>query len=485
MTPPRDVLVDRESEAEALRRLAREEGPSLALLYGRRRVGKTFLLDHLWRGERVFYYLAADSTPGMNRRDLLRDVEDWSGRELEFEDFPTWRSVFRLLLDLARGSPLVVVLDEFQYLLGGDDDAASQLVAVWDREARDVPLTLILCGSEVSTMEQLRGADQPLYGRFDWIHRLRSFDYLDTRKMVPERPLREAVAVYGIFGGTPQHLAAVRPGESLAEAVSRTMLAPGGPVRTQMENIVEQEKGIRKPSRYRAVLAAVARGRTERNEIATGAGLEERQDTVRHILGRLEDLELIRSEQDFGAPGNAPLRYRVADHAVGFWYRFVDPNRSDLELVSEAPLEVWHEKIAPRLDSYLGKVFERICREGFLRKHSAWELSGPEEWARWEGQDRNGRPIEIDVGARLLSGEMLTGEVKWSSRPVGEELHTDLLRDLEALAASGYAWAHEALPESGAARYIYFSAAGFADGFAARADEDDRLTLVDLDELYA
>lgn len=477
-----ETLVNREEETAALRRLSEAPGPRLALVYGRRRVGKTFLLDHVWSGERTFYFLAADSTPGMNRADLVRDLATWSGRDLTPEDFPTWRTVFRLLVDLARSDPLVVVLDEFQYLLGGKDDAASQLVAVWDREAVDAQLTLVLCGSEVSTMEQLRGADQPLYGRFDWSHRLRSFDYFDARRMVPDRGLREAVAVYGIFGGLPQRLAQLHPDESLAEVTCRTMLAPGGPVRVQMENVVEQEKGIRKPSRYRAVLSAVARGRTERNEIATAAGLEDRPETVRDVLRRLEDLELIRSGRNFEAPPNAPVRYRVVDNAVEFWYRFVDPHRSHLE--TGPPGEVWREKVAPDLDRHLGEVFERICREAFVRRHEAWDFTGAEEWARWEGQDRNRRSVEIDVVARLLSGRMLTGEIKWSSRPVGPSLHEGLLRDLEALAGSGYGWAHEALPDAEGARYLHVSAAGFTEAFRARAEEDPRITLLDLESLY-
>ena len=76
------------------------------------------------------------------------------------EDFPNWRTVFRLIASLAGPEPLVFVLDEVQYLLGGDDDLPSQLVAVWDREMAGAPLTLILCGSEVSTVEALRGDER-------------------------------------------------------------------------------------------------------------------------------------------------------------------------------------------------------------------------------------------------------------------------------------------------------------------------------------
>lgn len=476
-------LVDRERERQALRELAEQPGPKLGLLFGRRRLGKTFLLDRTWPDERVFYFLAADSTPSMNRMDLLRDLAEWSGRALEPEDYPSWRTVFRVFVEIAHDEPLIVVLDEFQYLLGGEDDAASQLVAVWDREVRDAPLTLVLCGSEVSTMAQLREANQPLYGRFDWSHRLHPFDYFDASRMLPSWPDRRAAVAYGIFGGTPQYLDTIRTGEQLSEAVCRTMLEPSGPVRVQLENIVEQEKGIRKPAEYRAVLAAVARGRTERNEIATGAGLEDRQETVRHILTRLQDLDLVWSERNFGAPANAPLRYRISDNAVRFWYRFVDPNRSHLELGESR--DVWGMRIEPDLRSYMGKIFEGICREAYVRKHGEWDLPGPSEWARWEGQDRDRRPIEVDVVARLSDASMLTGEVKWSSNPVDPSLHTNLLRDLEALAASGQAWAHSALPEVAGARYIYFSAAGFTDAFRELASANERISLLDLNDLYA
>jgi len=478
-----DVLIDRESERTALQQLAQQPGAGLGLLYGRRRVGKTYLLDRVWPESRLFYFLAADSTFRMNRLDLLRDLAAWSGRPLDPEDYPTWRTVFRLFVDLARDERLIVVLDEFQYLLGGEDDAASQLVAVWDREVGGAPLTLVLCGSEVSTMEQLREADQPLYGRFDWSHRLQPFDYFDAGRMLSGRPDREVAMAYGIFGGTPQYLDAIRPAERFSDAVCRTILAPGGSVRVQSENIVEQEKGIRKPAEYRAVLAAVARGRTERNEIAAAAGLESRNETVRHILTRLQDLGLIWVERNFGAPSNAPLRYRISDNAVRFWYRFVETNRS-LLAVGEAQ-DVWERKIEPELSTYMGKIFQGICREGFLRKHSQWGLPGPSEWARWEGQDRSRRSVEIDIVARLSDGQMLTGEIKWSSKAVTASVHTALLRDLEALAASGHGWANSALPEAEGARYIYFSAARFTRDFRALQTAHERILLVDLAELYA
>ena len=481
--PRKDVLVDREAEREALLRLAPVDRPTLALLYGRRRVGKTFLLDRVWEAGRVFYFLAADSTPEMNRSDIVRDLAAWSGRDLDPSDYPSWRTVFRAFLQLAANEPLIVILDEFQYLLGGEDDAASQLVAVWDREVGRRPLTLLLCGSEVSTIERLQGADQPLHGRFDWSHRLRSFDYFDASRMVPGRDHREAARAYGIFGGTPQYLAGIDDAEPLAEAVCRLMLDPGGSIRVQIENIIEQEKGIRSPAEYRSALAAIGRGRSERNAIATTAGLAGKPSSLRQILDRLEALGLISRERNFDAPANAPIRYRISDNALRFWYRFVEPHRSVLETGGAA--EVWAQFIEPRLGTYMGSVFEGICREAFTRLHAKWDLPAAAEWARWEGQDKQRRSIEIDVVARLIDGSLLSGEVKWSSSPADASIHTSHLRRLESLAASGKGWAHDALAADESTRYVYFSAAGFADDLCAVARADPRILLVDLDELYS
>jgi AAA+ ATPase superfamily predicted ATPase len=478
-TPP--GFIDRERELEELRRLADQGRPALLLVYGRRRVGKTFLLDHAWEGRRAFYFLAADSTAALNRAEILRELAAWSGHDLNPEDYPSWRTVFRLFVDLAAEGPIVVVLDEFQYLMGYEDDVVSQLVAVWDREVRDRPLVLALSGSEVATMEQLQHGGQPLYGRPSWSARIRSFDYRDAARMTPAFTQREAAALYGVFGGTPRYLASIAESD-LETSVVRNVLSPRGEVHLQIQNIIEQEKGIREPAEYRAVLAAIAAGRTDVNDIALAAGLGERPHVVRRALAVLEGLEIIRRERNFDAPAKARYQYGISDNAVRFWYTFVHPNRSRLE--TGDPVEVWAHRVAPYLNDYMGKVFEGMCRQAYDRYHARWGVPGAARWARWEGRDRNRRSIEIDLVARLDDGRILTGEIKWSSQPVGYELHTGLMRNLEDLSRSGQGWASDALSDGRSAGHMYFSAAGFTDEFRQRASEPDAVRLITLDELY-
>ncbi len=476
-------LVDRVSEVAALRALAKRRKPALALLYGRRRVGKTFLLDNAWpKEQRIFYFLAADTTPDQNRIELLDELTRWSSRQFDPNDYRSWRNVFRLFVELAEQSSLVVVLDEFQYLMGTGDDIVSHLVAVWDRELKGRPLTLVLAGSQVATMERLERGDGPLYGRPDWIGRLRTFDYRDASRMMPRRSHRDAATFFGIFGGTPRYLATIESRDTIASRTIGSMLSPTGDVHVQLANLIEQEKGIRDTAEYRAVLTAVAAGRTLTDEIADAAGLRGRLHVAQRALQILEELGLVERERNFGASERTPWRTRISDNAVRFWHRFVLPNRSRLE--RGMMNEVWKASVAPALDTYMGKAFEGMARQAYTRYHEDWGLPADSAWSRWEGQDRNRRSIELDVVASLDDGCTLLGEIKWSSRPVGPELHPRLLRNVEDLANSGQKWAHDALRPNGA-RYIYYSSAGFTDSFEALARQDSRLRLIALRDMYA
>lgn len=475
-------LIDRITEVAELRALAKRRKPALALLYGRRRVGKTFLLDNAWpKSQRVFYFLAADTTPDQNRIELLQELSQWATRPLDPNDYRSWRNVFRLFVDLAESESLVVILDEFQYLMGTDDDTVSHLVAIWDRELKNRPLTLVLCGSQVATMERLERGDGPLYGRPNWVGRLQPFDYRDAARMMPRRSPRDAATLFGILGGTPRYLATVEPRDTIAARTTTSMLSPSGEVHVQLANLIEQEKGIRDTAEYRAVLTAIASGRTLTDDIAAGAGLGDRLHVVQRALQILEDLCLVERERNFGASERTPWRTRIADNAVRFWHRFVLPNRSRLERGKAN--DVWRTSVAPHLDTYMGKTFEAMARQAYTRYHEEWKLPADRAWSRWEGQDRNRRSIELDIVASLNDDRMLVGEIKWSSRPVGPEVHAQLLRNVEDLAHSGHKWAHESL-RTDASLYIYYSAAGFTGAFESLARQDSRIHLISLKEMY-
>jgi hypothetical protein len=168
----------------------------------------------------------------------------------------------------------------------------------------------------------------------------------------------------------------VQADESLADRVTASVLSPRGDVHIQLERVIEQEKGIREPAEYRAVLTAVANGQVTLNQIANATGFQERQHVVRRVLEVLEDLELVRRERNFASGSKAPYRYLIADNALLFWYRFVYPHRSRLE--TGDPRDVWEHHVEEHLDDYMGKVFEGICREAFIARHRRSHRGVPE-----------------------------------------------------------------------------------------------------------
>lgn len=465
----------------ALRALAASSRKQLAILYGRRQVGKTYLLTHAWEQRaNPFYFLAADFTSELNRQALVRELAEWSGQALEPEDLPGWRAVFRELMQVARERPVVAVIDEFQYLLEPGGGVTSELVAAWDRAPQDLPFLLVLSGSEVSTMAHLHAGSEPLFGRVTWSAELQPFDYVDAARMAPWLDRRSKVALYGIFGGTPRFLAALRPGAPLADEVCRTFVDPSGEVHLQLLTLIEQVKGIRDPAMYRSVLTLVASGYTEVADIAQVARLDEHH--VRRVLGVLgERLGLVRAERNFAAGKRAPFRYRIADPALMFWHRFVLPNRGRLARATTGSARaVWDTAIAPHLDTYLGGIFETIVRQALRRFPERVGISGVSHLARWEGLDRARAPVEIDLVGEVDEGRLLVGEVKWSSSPCGPSLHVDLVRKVERLALSGQGWANRAAD----AIYVYVSAAGFTNEFQALARADSRIRLLTLADLY-
>ena len=480
---PTSGLIDREHEQQELRALLGEGAPRLALLYGRRRVGKTWLLTHTWPPERTFYWTASATTPAQNREQLIRDVAAWSGATLVPEDYPTWRTVFRLLLDLRAPEPLVVVLDEFQYL--GDDArelaaVASELNAAWEQRRPPRALVFVISGSAIRTLEALDAGGAPLHGRFAWKAELLPFDYWHAAQMAAFRSLRDRARAYAIFGGTPRYLAAVKPGRSLGDNAARLALAPRGEVRGLVETAVLQEQGLRDIPKYQAILRAIGGGGTELNEIGQKAGLPS-DTTLRDKVERLVGLGYVQQYRNLGARATVPFRYRIADPAFAFYYQFVARNEAALERTDAS--RIWREAVLPQLDGYVGRVFERIAEQAYHRLQPGLRLPVVKEWSRWEGKDRDGESLELDIAAPLTDGRVLTGAVKWNTRPLDRKWHSHHLQMLDRLARSGMKWAHDA--RSPEAPLLYLAAGGFTREFeqAARASRD-QVYLWTLHDLY-
>ncbi len=460
------MLIDRETEIAELRALADSGHRKLALLYGRRRVGKTFLLTSAWPPDRAFYFTASATSPEINRRVLIEEAGRWAGMDLRPDDHPTWRTVFRTLLELAPDRNLVVIIDELQYLATdatGLVEVTSELNAAWEgRLNRQGGVLLVLSGSAVRTLEALADGGAPLYGRLDWTRQLHPFDYWDAGRMVPGYTPADQIRAYAAFGGVPKYLRAVDDRRPLAENIVRLLLDQHGEVRLQLETVLRQEEGLRDHVQYQGILAAVGLKRRSIGQVA--ATLGQAVDTgLRRMVAQLVELGFLEMERNFEEPQNQTVRYRIADPALRFHVGLVLPNES--AIASAGAETVWRERLAEQVfPAYVGKeVFEDVVRQAYRRHRAARDLPAVEAWGRWEGQDRNRRDTEIDLVARLLNDRVMTGSVKFQRRSTDATVLLEHLDALRRLADSGRTWARDALAKD--ALLLFVSAAPFKKSF--------------------
>lgn len=479
-----DPFYNRARELAALDRAWKRHGSGqMLLLYGRRRLGKTFLLQRYFTAgaggdepeKPHCYFLAEQSTVATQRLTLARQLvaalptEGVTAEEIAV----SWNALLRHASQQAQARKkgtgrFALILDEFPYLIAQTPELPSILQAWWDREGTHSPLFVVLCGSQLSAMAALGQESAPLFGRFNaGIFHIAPLHYEDVAYFYEGSPrygVKEKLLMFGVFGGTPRYHALVDPLRPPAEEIITLLMQPRAILENEVRFLLGSEQ-IRDPAPYNAILAAIAGGETKFNGIQQLIGVE--RGALSSSLRTLLELGWIRRELSFGELSDRRAIYRVADPFLTFWYRFVAPLASDLQFSD--PGAVYAAHVAPRLADYMGcSVFEEICGQ-WLQRHAKQRLGlTVRQMARYWSRD--GR-TEIDVVAELDNGTLLFGECKWHADSVTRLSH---LSALQAKVAS--------LPEArwrNKPSYILFALGGFSPELQQLAtDPTERLYLV-------
>jgi AAA+ ATPase superfamily predicted ATPase len=459
----------------------------MAMVYGRRRLGKTYLLQRYFTSgvadaadpKTHCYYLAEQSMAEAQRLALAqRLLEAFPAPRVAPEEIAvSWNALLRYLAQQAAARPrdqgrIALILDEFPYLVAQSRELPSILQAWWDQEGAHLPIYLILCGSQLSVMTALGHESTPLFGRFNaGMLRVEPLRYDDVAAFYQDQPLYgllEKLLMYGILGGTPRYHAMVDPERRLAEEVVSLLMRPRAVLESEVRYLLSSEQ-IRDPAPHNAVLNAVASGRTQYGEIQQAVGIE--ASALAHTLRTLQELGWIRKEVPYGESSNRRALYQIADPFLHFWYRFVTPLSSALQFSD--PMRVFRTKVEPYLADFMGRnVFEDICRQ-WLRKHaeSVLGLTIRQMGRYWS---RDGR-TEIDLVAELDDGRLLFGECKWSAqKPIRLGVYADLQAKVHSLPNRHW---HEG------ASYVLFSVGGFAPELSDLAKSEEQLYLVDGSQL--
>ncbi len=416
------TFVNRERELEALQAWWRRPGPGLALVWGRRRVGKTALLQEFARHRRAIFHTGTRRPAVDELRTLSAAASDvLTERDLALNPFRDWVDLLESLARAARREPLLLILDGFPELAAVSPELPSVIRALWDRLGSDSKLRILLCGSAVRTMQAVQEERAPLYGRVDLSLLLHPFRPHEAAALLPGLRPPDLALVWGILGGTPMYLRWWDPRRTVRENLADLACRPGAPLLTEGQLVLatEAESG----DLTRQVLSAVAAGRTKHNEIADAV----RADPGR-TLDRLVELRLLERLVPVTEDERRTRRrrYRIADNFLAFWLGVLAPHLAAIERgLGKGVLDV----ILQELDGFMGARYEAAFRAHLSRLAEEGRL-GAEVVAIGPYWTTAREPIEID--AVVLAGRrreaILVGEAKWARRVDGPALVRDLVR---------------------------------------------------------
>ncbi|MDI3476367.1 MAG: uncharacterized protein PWQ95_2095 [Thermococcaceae archaeon] len=406
------TFIGREKELIFMESLWQKENSFLPI-YGRRRVGKTRLVKEFIREKPSIYYLARNSTYRDNLLEFSRvALEAYPSPYLTPSSFSSFTDVFRYLSEKGK---LIVVIDEFPYLIQSDKKVLSEFQYIVDEIVRGSKIHLILVGSSVGMMEEhVLSQKSPLYGRRDGQIRLQPLDFFSSWRLLGV-DVEEAIRIYGVTGGIPAYLILFNSFEDVKEVA----FTKQGFLYAEGDFLLSSE--LREPKVYKLILKAVAEGRRRFNEISNFTGIP-RSNLFKYVEV-LERLGFLRREVPVTAPPKTKnTRYAIADNYMAFYFRFVERHREEIELES---LDFW-EEFREEYNRYLGKVFEGVAREFFLRLNMTGEL--PFKFTKIGRWWRKGEEIDL-VALNEREKKAMFVEVKW--KELGEREARGILRDLE------------------------------------------------------
>lgn len=457
------MFIGRELELQELERRYASSGFQLFVLYGRRRLGKTRLIQEFCKNKAALFHVGIQQEANGALRAFSRDVLTALPTEVSayIDHFNSWEEAFRYAAAQANGKRLVLVMDEYPNLAQSDPSISSVLQKVIDHELKDTDLFVILCGSSMSFMEnQVLGYQSPLFGRRTAQMKIQPLHYRDSFEFFKGWSWEDRFYGYGICGGIPQYLEYFSAYEDFASAVKGELLSLSGHLIEEPMNLMKQE--MREPALYNSIIEAVANGASRQNEIATAAKKDARDITA--YLKALIDLGILEKRQPIEEKNQKKTVYRLADPLYRFWYRFMP---SCLSLISLGMGDTaWKDVIQPGLNEYMGSTYETICLQYIQREVREGRIQPTYlTYGQWWGNNpKMKREEEVDVVA-VTSGHILVGECKWRNEPMDTET-------LEVLKTRG-----ELIRKGREVQYVLFSKYGFTDALIELAKKNHVMLL--------
>ncbi len=369
----------------------------------------------------------------------------------------------------------------------GNPSIPSILQILWDEDLKNQDVLIILCGSAMSFIEKnILSEKKPLYGRATGIYKMNELPFEDAIQFFPHYSDEDKMLAYALLGGIPHYLRQFDPLLTLRENTIKNILTKGCVLYNEIEFLIRQE--LREPAFYNTLIEAIALGNTRLNDIHMKTQLDKAKISV--YLKNLMELQILEREfsvlsGDKEQATSTRGLYRITDNFFRFWFSFVFPNLSDLEIGDAEG--VFTYAVQPQLNDFTSSVFETVCRSFIRKKNQRGELPFRiSKLGRWWGKlnqtiatdSEKGQTTSVDaeidiVAVDAKSTNYILGECKFRNSPM-DAANLVHLKEKSSVAKKG-----------ASIQYALFSKSGFTKGLAIQANEDKALTLFSLSDVIS
>ena len=463
------MFIGRQQEMQILEGMYQSKNFEFLVLFGRRRVGKTSLLQEFSKTHNTVFFSAQEKNDTLNLADFSKAAQTHFDGHY-YAKFSEWEAAFRYVGERNGDEKLVLIIDEFPFIASENPSIKSVLQHTIDHSWKEKNIFLVLCGSSVSFMEnEVMGYKSPLYGRSTAQMEVEPFDYYESAQFFPEYSNLDKLLAYGILGGIPCYLQTFDDRRAISNNIATQILRTGSFLKDEPQLLLKME--LREPAVYNSIFEAIAGGASRLNEIS--GKIHEESYKCSKYISTLRSIKLINKITPCGEKESSKKSlYKITDNYYSFWYHFVFPNKSYYEMLGEQDTS---EEIMSGLSNYMGLIFENICYQYMIRLAKARKLPFiPHDIGRWWGNNSERRTQDdIDILALDKTGDSaIFCECKFRNELFDMNEYEDLM------CASG-------IFKKPTNRFYYiFSKSGFTTAVQNKAQEDN-VQLVNIDDLFS
>ena len=460
-------MIGRKEELNHLYELYSNSSFEFLVMYGRRRVGKTTILQEFAESTNSIFFPAREKNDALNLEDFSKVIQYHFDKTF-IASFQSWEDAFNYIGTKAN-ERTAIIIDEFPYIIDENPSVKSILQHVIDHSWKNKNLFLILCGSSVSIMESdVMGRKSPLHDRQTSSLEIKPFDYLESSAFFPNYSNEDKLLAYGILGGIPRYLEAFDPNRSMEENIASKIIRNGAYLHEEPDNLLKAE--LRETNVYSSILSAIANGRNKIMDIANYIH-EERSKVAKYLI-TLQTLRLIEKRIPCGDPETSKKSiYVIKDNFFKFWFRYEFTNNSYYAMLGSknAAAEIMED-----ISNLMGDAFEEICKEYIIHLAKQGKLPFiPYHLGKWWGTNPAIKAQDnVDLLAIDRSGKKaIFVECKFTSQPMPYDEYEDL------------ATATKAFSDIQEKQLWFISKSGYTDSVIRQAKKDGAVLLT-IDDLF-